>query len=339
MNRSVTLQLWLIAALVPAAFLILMTDAGGSDFTSFWAAGKQALTGADVYAHTATQDAATAFVYPPHALFFFVPFALLPVIPSYWLWNAATASLFYWGARPYCPKGFPRILAVLTPAALICFTFGQSGLLFGALWLLAFRGKWAAVALLTFKPHLGLIGILSLKDRRSVTYCAILVVVLVAASAAIFGPGSWVEFVSNSIGQGDRMGRHKRWLFAGVSPAIAYGLVGWAPFAIAGALLLARRVNVFTAATASLIISPYGFHYDMPVVCLGFGLLIYERWDEMLLRHRIPVALGFLSPVIAIGGAWWMPPILLWALWGQVSLQYDILASPLEPAAELQPQI
>ena len=124
------------------------------------------------------------------------------------------------------------------------------------------------------------------------------------------------------------MGIHKRWLFAGVSPAIGYGMIGWIPFAVAGALLLARQVNVFTAATAALLISPYGFHYDMPVACLGFGLLIYERWNEMPIRHRIPVALGFLSPVIAIGGAWWVPPILLWALWAQVTSQSGIFNSP-----------
>lgn len=335
MNRSVALQFWLIAALVPMA-LMVTGDVGNYDFAAFWIAGKQALAGTPVYSAASAQifadrftnSASLVFLYPPHALFLFIPFALVPYIPGYLLWNALTAACFYWAARPYCPTGFPRILVVLTPAALTCLDFGQTGLLFGALWLMAFRGKWAAVALLTFKPQLGLLSILSLKDRRSLLYCALMVAALAAASAAIFGPRSWVDFVNSSIGHTDQLGHQKRWLFAGVSPAIGYGLVGWIPFAVAGALLLARRVNVFTAATAAMLISPYGFHYDMPVACLGFGLLIYERWGEMPFRHRLPVALGFLSPVIAIAGAWWAPPILVWALWGQVSVQNDNLPPP-----------
>jgi len=342
MNLSVALQFWLIAAPVPMALMITMIGVGKNDYLYLWFAGKQALAGVDVYSAAAFQiladrhSSVPGFLYPPLALFFFIPFAALPLVPSYWLWNAATAAVFYWAARPYCPKGFPRILVVLTPAALICFAFGQTGFLFGALWLLAFRGKWAAVALLTFKPHLGLLSILSLRNRRSLVYCALLVAALAAASAAIFGPWSWLEFANNSLGQADQIGQRKRWLFAGVSPAIGYGLLGWLPFAIAGGLLLARRVNAFTAATAALLISPYGFHYDMPVACLGFGLLIYERWNDMPIRHRIPVALGFLSPVIAVAGAWWVPPILLWALWGQVSAKSGAFVPPLVPPAEPQ---
>jgi hypothetical protein len=109
-----------------------------------------------------------------------------------------------------------------------------------------------------------------------------------------------------------------------VTPAIGYGFVGWIPFAAAGALLLARRVNAFTASTASFLISPYGFHYDMTVAALGFGLIAYLHWDRMPVSHRIPVALGFLSPVIASAGAWWIPPLLLWALWAQT--KYDPVA-------------
>jgi len=346
MNGSVTLQIWLIAALVPLA-LMLTGDIGKYDFASFWIAGKQALAGSGVYDPVSTQTyadrftggSALGFLYPPHALLLFIPFAVVPYIPGYLVWNAVTTVFFYWAARPYCPEGFPRILVVLTPAALTCLDFGQTGLLFGALWLLAFQGKWAAVAFLTFKPQLGLLSILSLKDRRSFVNCILLSAALIATSAAIFGPSSWVDFINTSLGHADQIGQRKRWLFAGVSPAIAYGLLGWIPFAVAGALLLARQVNVFTAATAALLISPYGFHYDMPVACLGFGLLIYERWGDMAVRHRIPIALGFLSPAIAIAGAWWVPPILLWALWGQVSVRPGALVARLEPLAKPQAQV
>ena len=325
-NRSVAFQLWTIGALIPLAF-IATRQFGAYDFSAFWFAARQVLSGhtAEVYNSAATLAFAerwslggpAIFPYPPHALFIFLPFALVPYIPAYVTWNIVTGALFLWAARPYLPTGFPSILVILTPAALISFNFGQTGLLFGALWLLAFRGKWAAVALLTFKPHLGVLSILSLRGWRAFVAAALLTVGILSISVIIFGPGLWQTFFTGSIEHADKIATMTRWLFAGVTPAIGYGLWGWIAFAIVGAMLLAERVNAFTAATASFLISPYGFHYDMPVACLGFGLLIFSHWRDMPIRHRIPIAIGFLSPVIAHAGAWWMPPLIGWALWAQ----------------------
>ena len=151
MNRSVALQFWLIAALVPSALLILTIDAGGSDFHLILGRreGKPSAG-----ARRLSTQIAIIKVMPQRRLFirrtpcsYFIPFARCRSSPATGFGIALTAGLFYWAARPYCPKGFPPILVVLTPAALTCYTFGQTGLLFGALWLLAFRGKWAAVAL------------------------------------------------------------------------------------------------------------------------------------------------------------------------------------------------
>ena len=60
-------------------------------------------------------------------------------------------------------------------------------MLIGALWLFAFRGKWAAVALLTVKPHLGLLSILSLRSWTKVALVTAAVLLLVGLSAAVFG--------------------------------------------------------------------------------------------------------------------------------------------------------
>lgn len=330
-NRSVAVQLWIIGALGPL-LLLLSGPYGRYDFAAFWVAGTQVLSGdaAHIYSTAATQvyadqlglGGATIFPYPPHALFLFIPFSLIPYIPGYIVWNLASALFFYWAARPYLPDDFPPILTILTPAAITCFDFGQTGLIFGGLWLLAFRGKWAAVAMLTFKPHLGFLSILSLKSRSAFLKTSLLAAVLIGASILLFGIALWPGFLEHSLGHSEKLGMMmKRWLFAGVGPAVAYGLWGWLPFAAAGGLMLARKVNVFTASTASFLISPYAFHYDMPVASLGFGLLIYCHWHSMPIRHRISAALGFLSPAIAIVGAWWVPPLLLWSLWTQI--QYD----------------
>lgn len=329
-NYSAAIQLWIIGALAPT-LLMITGKVGEYDFAAFWVAGRQFLDGAavEIYSTAATQAYAdrlglggpTIFPYPPHALFLYAPFALIDYIPGYLVWNLLSAAFFFWAARPYLPERFPAVLSILTPAALTCLDFGQTGLLFGALWLMAFRGKWAAVAVMTFKPHLGILSILSLRSRAAFLKAGLLAAVLVVASVLLLGFALWLGFIEHSLGHGQRFTLMKRWLFAGVGPAMAYGLWGWVPFAAAGGLMLARNVNVFTAATASFLVSPYAFHYDMPVASLGFGLLVFNHWREMPVSHRIPVALGFLSPAIAITGAWWIPPLLLWSLWIQV--KYD----------------
>lgn len=341
LNRSVTFQIWVIGALVPVT-VILSALTVKRDFALLWAAARLAASGnaSSIYNAALAQmlkdglnwGEAAIFPYPPHALFFILPVGLMPYGLGLLVWDAASIALFIWAARPYLPDGFPHALSVLTPASLICLNFGQTGLLLGALWLLAFRGKWAAVALLTFKPHLGVLSILSVRNSANLVRVVLLALGLIAMSAILFGPALWPDFIKQVLGHGARVGLNQRWLFAGVGPAMAYGYLGWIPFAVAGVLLLARNVNAFTASTASFLISPFGFHYDMTVASLGFGLLIASRWHEMPIRHRIPAALGFLSPVVAIVGAWWVPPILLWALWAQTKYEVSPLAKELSPA-------
>jgi hypothetical protein len=322
LNRSSALQLWAIGAIAPLLTIAwnLFEKGLQSDWFTLWAAGRLALFGDTGRLYDAVK-AGFNFPYPPHALFFFVPLAPLPYILSYALWNVVTAGFFVWAARPYLPKGFPALLAVFTPGALMCMHFGQTGLLVGALWLLAFRGSWMSVALLTFKPHLGVLSILSIRSRRALILTSVAAVGLVLFSLLLFGPALWKDFVDHSITHTSELTSRQRWQFLGVSPAIAYGLVGWLPFAIAAGLILMRNVNAFTAATAALLVSPYGFTYDMPTASLGIGLAIWGHWQALGWSKRLALMLGFLAPTLASLGVWWIPPILLWTLWAQVGLE------------------
>jgi hypothetical protein len=214
-----------------------------------------------------------------------------------------------WTARPY------GRFAILTPGALMCLYYGQTGLVVGGLWLLAFRGGWPAVALLTIKPHLGFLSVLSLRSVGQATKVALLAILLALPFAPL-----WPDFIAHTFGHVGKVRDGQVWHFVAVSPAIAYGLVGWIPFAAAAALMLARNVNVFTAATAALLIAPYAFSYDMPVACLGIFLTARRHWEEIGTFDRLALALGFLCPSIARFGIWWVPPILLWCLWVQVKL-------------------
>jgi alpha-1,2-mannosyltransferase len=324
-NRPVALQLWAIGAILPL-WLVVTTPQFFADFIHLWAAAKQLVAGDQLGIYNPITLAgrpgfnpiqSPIFAYPPHAGLILAPFGLVEFHFAAVAWTVLGLAFFYWAAKPYM-QGLPPVLAILTPAAIICVKFGQTGLLIGGLWLLAFRGRWFAVALLTVKPHLGALSILSL-SKRSVAMAALLVAWLVLLSVALFGPSMWLAFIDHSLNHGAEIDGFLRWKFGGVGPAMAYGTLGWLCCAVAGAILLARNVNVFTAATASFLISPYGFHYDLTVVSLGFGLLAYERWHELTATNRTAVALGFLSPGLALAGVWWIPPILLWGLWVQVN--------------------
>ena len=317
-------------------FLLLHVAWAGAlnerDFVAVWVAGKLAAAGHALKAYdvealraAGTQIAGTtqiklAYPYPPQALFVAVPLSLLPLWAAYVLWQVVSAALFYVAAKPYFPRNVPAVLAILTPAALLSMLFGQVGLFFGAMWLFAFRGSSIAAAVLTFKPHLGfLAGVDVVRKRRLLitTSCA---VALLSASVLVFGLNAWKAWFLGAVAHqfGDlTQTPFGVWQYQMVTPYLAYGLVGWVLFAIAAIVLLTRRFNVFTAATAAFLMAPYGFHYDMTVVCLGFGLLLLVRWREMPAWQVFICAIAFLLPLLVVLGTWIASPILLLGLWVQ----------------------
>jgi hypothetical protein len=311
-------QLLLLGTILPALTFARWIYKGefGSDFAVFWRAGSLFLAGdwAAIYRTVAEYN----FPYPPHALLLFTPFAILSFWPALVAWNLLSAAFFIWAARPYGQ------IAILTPGALMCLYYGQTGLIVGGLWLLAFRGKWPAVALLTIKPHLGFLSVLSLQSLRQAAMVAGIAIALALPLISL-----WPDFVAHSLAHTTDMAQENyHWHFVAVTPAIAYGVIGWIPFALAAALMLARNVNVFTAATAALLIAPYGFSYDMPVACLGIFLAARRHWEQLSTLDRLALALGFLCPSIARFGVWWVPPLLLWCLWVQVKLPSPAAGEP-----------
>jgi hypothetical protein len=278
-----------------------------TDFAVLWKAGTLWLAGdwSAIYQTVPKYN----FPYPPHALLLFVPFATLPFKLAYLTWSLLGAIFFMWAAKPY------GRIAIVTPGALMCLYYGQTGLFVGGLWLFAFRGRWPAVSLLTFKPHLGFLSVLSLRDFRQAAKVAVITIILVMPFYPL-----WPDFITHSLDHFGTIKEGRTWQFIAVTPAIAYGLIGWIPFAAAAALMLARNPNIFTAATAALLIAPYAFNYDMPAACLGMFLLARKHWEQLGTFDRLALALGFLCPSIARFGIWWVPPILLWCLWVQVNL-------------------
>jgi alpha-1,2-mannosyltransferase len=325
MKRLVLAVLFLIGAWWPLKVFFDFEPMAGRDFAVWWGSGHAIRVGVNPYDVEAFKAFGKQilgslhfnYTYPPHALFLFVPLSYLPLLPAFIVWNVASAVFFWFAARPLIPKGMPTILAILTPGALININYGQTGLLWSALFMLAFRGSGLAAAALTFKPHFGLLVIPAmLRDRRAFIFATLGTLFLIAASALTFG--YWVEFFEHAfVHQGGLIAGYAQtpWYIKGTAPAIGYGLWGWIPFALGGAYFLARNYNLFTAATAAFLISPYGLHYDMPLVCLGFAVMLYARWGVMPWSHKLSASLAFLTPSLVVyATAWAIPPILLWGL-------------------------
>lgn len=320
----------------------------GRDFSNLWVAGKLAIAGESwrifdlgafrlaLFNHLGIASLQN-YSYPPHALFIAVPFALLPYGVALALWTALGVGFFVWCARPWLAGDFPLQLSVLTPAAGINIWNGHYGFIVGGLWLLCFRDlpdrpgrAGLSAGLLTFKPHMGLlIAVATLTRRKAVIAAIVTTLVLVISSAAIFGVSTWTQFLSSTLGaQTAILTRPTGEFYFRMMPsayvAFGHGIAGAVAhilFATAALILLARskRIDPFTFATATFLIVPYVFNYDMTVVCLGCAMLLWCKWPELTLAERAILSLAFLSPEITYFADWMVPPVLLATLYIQTA--------------------
>ena len=329
-RAAALILLAMIGAALALAFALphRWTDYEQRDYATYWLAGRMVLAGADPYNAEAIAAAmqrlsASAvqpyFSYPPHALFLFAPLGALPLSASFWVYQALGFGLFFLAARPYLPDNFP-VIALISPAALISFNFGQSGMLFGALWLSAFGGSTLALAGLTIRPQLGLLAGGEALRRRGLFRAAAAMLCLFAVTALAFGPSVWLRWTNEVVLHSKLLGTNVVFYRQMVTPAVGYGLLGWALFAGGAVFFLVRSFNVYTAATAAFLVSPHGLHYDMPIVCFGCAIILFKHWQRATFAQRIALCLGYLSPAIVYFGTWLIPPILLLALREQVQL-------------------
>ena len=335
--RKLAIGLWAATlAFAVWQFWPVFTPVTGRDFTIFWLSGKATLAGHPelpfnhdafaAYSKAVIGKVQAPLPYPPHVLLIFAPLGLFALTPAFFIWNFFSAGLFAWAARPYV-RTIPAALAVFTPAGIQSLIFGQTGLFIGGLWLLAFRGHPWAVGLLTLKPHVGWMAAFTLKDRNKFLAACIAAAILILIAGLLF-PSAFLAYPETLQRHASLIDNKKYgiWYFHVVSPRFTYGLIGWLLFALAAAILVWKRFNVFTAATATLLIAPYALHYDMTVACLGMILALF--------RERRPVfqfllIFGFVTPYLTMWGSSWIaPPLILGALYAQVFGEFDETGKP-----------
>ncbi len=321
----------------------------------------------NAFLHRAFGPLAThIYSYPPTSLLLDLPFGVLPYLLAYALWTIGGAAFFWWAARPHLREArLPTWLALATPAATINFWAGHFGFIMGALWLLAFRDlddrprrAGMTTALMAVKPHIAiLIPLLLLRRARwmTIVIAGAGVALIAATSLLAFGPKLWLTYLhATSALEVSTMAMTDQF-FQTMMPTTTIALrqhpltaplagVAQAVTAVAALVMLWRASGhevplarlCFPAATATFLVLPYAFDYDMTVATLGLMLTLHRRWEVIAPWERTVLGAGFLVPqaciLLAMAGIPACPLVLLAALF--VQLRAEGLLQPSSPLPE-----
>lgn len=338
--------LWLLALLNGASLALMLATSQrgvdfngfllGSDFLSFWSAGKLLLSEAfpyDVAAHTAVQrtiDAGhngyAAFFYPPPFLLVCAPLGLTGYFPALALWLAVTGATFAASLRPWLrglSGGQMALVLAAFPAVLLTITHGQTSflaaaLLGGAIWLTASGRKgWGGVlfGLAIIKPQFGLLvplALLAAGEWRVIFAAAATALGFAGAATLAFGVDVWPAWVAASgtaqaamaggaIGFAKMTSLFAAARLAGVGTGLAYGLQLALSLACAGlvAHLFWRRGLTRESGAALLVAGLLAtpFVLDYDLLLLAFPLAVIAHDPR---RWEKPAALaGFVLPALA----------------------------------------
>jgi hypothetical protein len=263
-----------------------------------------------------TSGGATSFMpwtYPPQFDLLLAPLGFLPGWAAYFIFMAATLSAYLVVLRAAAANHLAHVLVIAFPAIAINFACGQNGFLTGALiGMVCLNAKrrqvlaGLALGAMVIKPHLAIaVGVYMLLTRRwtAIGTAAIVVVASSLVCTLAFGPQVWTAWlgaIKESAGYLEQ-GRYPLFRMisvyaslhkAGLPPAVAF----WGQVMVAGLALLAvglaarrgpsPRFALGVAAIASVMISPYAYDYDLPIVAVGLALLLPDLFGIAGARER-----------------------------------------------------
>ncbi|WP_314953002.1 glycosyltransferase family 87 protein [Bradyrhizobium cosmicum] len=272
------------------------------------------------------------WTYPPQFDLLVAPFALLPAGIAYLLFVTATLTAYLLTLRVIAGKDFAHVLVVMFPALAITVGCGQNGFLTGTLISIVClnverRQLIAGLALgaMVIKPHLAIAaGVYMLATRRWMALATATSVVLASSLVCtlVFGWQIWAAWLG-SIRESAIFLEHGFYpMFRMISAYAALGRAGvppnfafwaqaaFASFALFGIVLAvwlgkARKMSPAFAlgvtAMVSVMISPYAYDYDLPMVGIGLALLLPDLAHVANSRER-----SALYGLILLAGAYGM---------------------------------
>lgn len=345
--KSVRGYAWLIAVLnvVSLGVLLVASKDGidsfghliGSDFLSFWAAGKLLVAGQspyDVAAHLAVmEDLAPslegypAYFYPPMFLVACFPLGFLPYFPALVVWLAVTGAAYFAAVRFWAKDlglDVPLWLwFVAFPPVLVTITHGQTSFLvaalLGASLLLVKDRPWLAGLLLglaTFKPQFGLlipIAVLLTRNWRVGVGAVIGMSVLISIATVALGPEVWSDWyaltakaqssmASGAIGFGKMVSVFAAAKLLGAADGLAFALQWIVTAIVALVVAWVALKRGWSVGLAALVLagSPLAtpFALDYDMVILAFPLIYLAATGYRDWEKSIS-ALVFVAPIFA----------------------------------------
>ena len=311
----------------------------GTDFSSFWTAGRMALEGHapaayDWQAHQAMQqrihgtDDYYPWSYPPIFLLVAAAAALVPYVPALALWQAASATAAASAFWAILPSRRALLIAAGFPAVLICLGHGQTGfltaaLIAGGVLALPRHEILAGVmfGLLAYKPQFGiLIPVVLVAGRywRAIVSAAATVAVSVLLTLAIWGWPVWQAFFDSlpltrtiAFEAGSTGFEKFQSMFAwvrlwGGSIPFAYGAQALVTAASVIACIwiwrsdVSLRLKGAALLTGAMLSSPYVLDYDMVVFGMALAFLAAHALKRGFERwEKTLIAVAWFAPVCA----------------------------------------
>ena len=312
----------------------------GRDFANTWLGARMVADGQVLALYDREQyrlalDAAFGanfpdhfWLYPPHYIFLVLPFGLESYLGSYALWVALTFAVYAGAVVPGQPGRWPLLVVVLAlaPSTFLSAFLGQNGLVSAALFvgglrLLEARPVLAGVlfGLLTMKPQLGVLiplALLAAGAWRTIAAAAVTAVLLVGASAVVFGTAPWLDFFGKTTAlQAAHLttaitGWHQLMVtpfvamrHLGLSSTVGYAVNGVTALLAAAAVLWAWRQAVPAALrhavliVATFLAVPYALAYDLTVVSAAVVLLwLALPAEQRTLGFRVMAFLVWVLP-------------------------------------------
>lgn len=288
------------------------------DFETYNAA-LRALFGANFPEHN--------WSYPPHLLLFTWPLAYLPYLAAYGMWCAIGYAVYLLVATRAEKRLTHLVMFALAPAALVNIFAGQNGfftaaLMIGGLSLMDRRPVAAGIlfALLTVKPQLGLLVplMLLLTARwRCLIAASVSTLLIAGVTAAIFGAQVWIDYVKVAMPMQQIVLTHGSGIFPAMMPtAFMNARIAqlplewcWAIQAVVSVAAIAaviwtfrtprdRTLSLALFVTASFLVTPYAFNYDM-VVFTFVVMMVRDHEGSGIKDHRLALAVWVL-PVTTI---------------------------------------
>lgn len=309
----------------------------GSDFLSFWAAGKLLLARAlpyDEASHLAEMQGFApdlagypAFYYPPSFLVLCALIGLAPYFVALAIWLCATGAGYLAAVRQWAGEtdlGNPLwVWLAAFPPVLVTITHGQTSFLVaaalgGGLLLVGKRPVLAGVllGLATIKPQFGLlvpIALLLTGSWRAICMAVASALILAALNTLTFGVDAWREWLalsgaaqtamaSGAIGFGKMVSVFAGLKVLGAPTALAYAVQGAVTALVALALAVACWRKPWSPQIAALVLAgaPLAtpFVLDYDMVLLAFPLLYLAAKGYRDWEKSVSV-LAFIAPIFA----------------------------------------